>query len=125
MKIINPFLVTTILVIAIIIMFLMLAMATLTTAMSIESYWKVNLGYKYYIYGKYDCTQYSNDFNDLLIKIGYKTKIVLGFLHGCGVYGKCLHCWLEINGKGFEAVNGKFITDMNRYEFRKYIQRCF
>jgi len=95
------------------------------TAIDLEKYWKANLGNKTYVYGKYDCTQFTNDFNGLLLKIGIKPKIVLGFLHGCGVYGKCLHAWLEIDGKTFEATTGKFITNPARYEFRKYIQRAF
>jgi hypothetical protein len=94
-------------------------------AMNIESYWNANLGNKTYVYGRYDCTQFTNDFNDLLVKAWIKPKIVFGFLKGCGVYGRCLHCWLEINGKPFEAVTGRFIANMSKYEFRKYIWRCF
>ena len=76
-----------------------------------------------YVRGKYDCTQFSNDFRDTL-KPYFNVTIVYGMIKGQDM----MHCWLEINGRPFEATSGHWIgfnAYNERYKKFKNIHRCW
>lgn len=91
---------------------------------SIEDFWLEQFKDTEYIYGKYDCTQFSNDFNAMLYDKGVNSTIIMGFYYSERLsYGRGLHCWLDIDGRYFEPTIGRF-TNSGRYEPVREVRRC-
>ena len=68
---------------------------------------------KTFVIGEYDCSQYSYDaYRDLFPN--ERVDLVMGMLHGKP------HTWIEVNGKGFEATNGKWIYNYWLQEYEVY-----
>lgn len=88
---------------------------------NIEEFWESELGNKTYKLHTYDCTDFSNDFMEILERYGINATAVYGILTERCDY--CVHCWIEIDGMTFEATAGKFV-DPGIYEAKKRLRRC-
>jgi len=88
----------------------------------IEQLWHKTMGNKKYVLNKYDCTQFTLDFADILAKHNFTAQPVAGFyLDKKLTYGKTLHCWLIVEEKPFEATAGMFIPQ--NYYKEHYIMK--
>jgi len=95
----------------------------------IESVWhNSHLPKQKYKLHKYDCTEYTNEFINILDNHSYLN------ISYTAVYGMllkeytnctyCFHCWIEIDGKNFEATIGKFLPKQY-YKKIKEVDECF
>ena len=73
-----------------------------------------------YVRGIYDCTQFSNDFRDTL-----EPYLNVSVVYGMFIGSENTHCWLEIEGKWFEATSGHWVEDRDRYKMFKYVPKCW
>ncbi len=83
-----------------------------------------NLSNTPYELHKFDCTEFTNNFIDILkeheyLNVSY-TAVFGVALWDCDY---CLHCWIEIDGKVFEATNGKFANN-SLYGKKKELEYC-
>lgn len=68
------------------------------------------MGDKEYSLGEYDCTQFSQDFKDILEEKGYTVIPKFGMKQSeSAAYGQGLHSWIEVCIP-FEATSGRFIS---------------
>ena len=88
----------------------------------ITDIWEDNFKSVDYVRGVYDCTQFSNDFYDI-IKDDFNASLMYGTIEG-----GYIHCWLDINGHGFEATTGEWIQTPYKPQsgkvFKK-VRRCW
>lgn len=91
--------------------------ASAVTEFEIERLWLENMNGLERELGVYDCTNFSNDFKEVLSENGIESVI------GVGRFNATLyHCWNVINGSDFEPQTGRF-EDMN-YTFIGYYSYC-
>lgn len=84
--------------------------------------WRSHFLNKKYENGVYDCTEFTNDFSTILTDgdINITHTIVVGKLNEEEEF----HCWIEIDGKIFEATTGRFPMDTTGYRKIKEMDHC-
>lgn len=74
---------------------------------------------------RYDCTEFANDFHDILEERKIETSIIIGFVNEPeSSYGKTIHCWNEVNGTQYEPQKGRPIKE-EKYKIISYVKRCW
>lgn len=87
---------------------------SMTKQEAIEWLWQSHLHNKTYKFGKYDCTEYTNDFisilneNNHILNISY--NVAIGKIEESDTI---YHCWIEIEDKSFEPIDGEFFNGSN------------
>ena len=88
----------------------------------IDRIWEDELGNKTYVLHKYDCTQFTLDFVDILFAANYTdARPQFGRMLDWNGNRVGLHCWVNVLGKPYEATSGNFI-DNHTYSKYQYVR---